>query len=124
MMKEQMTLTFPLRSEFLTTVRLATGGVCSLAGLDLDASEDCKVCVTESLLLLLRRGFSSARVSFAPAEGGMRVCVTGEACEERKPFSDEDEIALALLHALAREVTMDKAEGEVGEIAFLFGQTA
>ena len=123
-MKEYLCLQVPLRREMMTAVRLAAGGVCSAAGMSYDDGEDCKVCVTESLLLLLRRGFSSARVSFAPAEGGMRVCVTGEACEERKPFSDEDEIALALLHALAREVTMDKAEGDVGEIAFLFGQTA
>lgn len=124
MMDELLSLRVALSPDVMTTVRLATGGVCSLVSLSYDDGEDCKVCVTESLLLLLRRGFSSARVSFAPAEGGMRVCVTGEACEERKPFSDEDEIALALLHALAREVTMDKAEGEVGEIAFLFGQTA
>ena len=67
-MKEYLCLQVPLRREMMTAVRLAAGGVCSAAGMSYDDGEDCKVCVTESLLLLLRRGFSSARVSFAPAE--------------------------------------------------------
>ena len=36
MMETLMNLQFPLRRELMTTVRLVTGGVCSLAGLDVD----------------------------------------------------------------------------------------
>lgn len=124
-MKEYLCLRLPLKREMMTTVRLATGGVCSVAGMSYDGGEDCKVCVTESLLLLMRRGFTSARVCFfAEEEGGIGVRVTGEAPGALSPFSEEDEIALALLNALASDVTMEKSEGEVSAIAFLFGQQA
>ena len=41
MMEELLTLNVLLKNELMTTVRLATGGVCSLEGLSLDGSEDC-----------------------------------------------------------------------------------
>ena len=119
MMKEEMTLTFPLKSEFLTTVRLATGGVCSLAGLDLDESEDCKVCVTESLLILKRNGYGAACVSF-DAEEGLRVCVKGEEKGEGSP-SEEDEISYALLGALVKDLDLEKKDDCVAAIGFAFG---
>ena len=124
-MKEYLCLRVPLRREMMTTVRLATGGVCSAAGLSYDGGEDCKVCVTESLLLLMRRGYFAADVCFtAPAEGGVRVCVTGEEGVAEQTDSDEDEIALALLNALAEDVTMDQDGGALRAIAFAFGQQA
>lgn len=124
-MKEYLYLRVPLRREMMTAVRLATGGVCSAAGMSYDGGEDCKVCVTESLLLLMRRGYHAASVSFsAPEEGGVRVCVTGgDGCCEQAA-SDEDEIALALLNALAENVTMERDGGELKAIAFVFGQQA
>ena len=63
--------------------------------------------MTESLLLLMRRGFVSAQVSFcAAADGGIQVRVTGEEGAAAVPLADEDEIALALLNALAEDVAM------------------
>lgn len=124
-MKEYLCLRIPLRREMMTTVRLATGGVCSAAGMSYDGGEDCKVCVTESLLLLMRRGFSAASVCFSAAQdGGMQVRVTGEEGAADLPPSDEDEIALALLNALASDVAMDRTDGAPGAIAFVFGQQA
>ena len=109
----------------MTTARLATGGVCSAAGMSYDGGEDCKVCVTESLLLLMRRGFAAAHVCFSAAEeGGVQVSVTGEEGGAPQSASDEDEIALALLNALAQSVTMDKDEGGLRAVAFVFGQQA
>ena len=64
-MKKVFDLHCPISREVMTAVRLATGAVCSLAGLDLDRGEDCKVCVTESLLLLTHEGFSEANVHFS-----------------------------------------------------------
>ena len=119
MMKEQMTLTFPLRSGFLTTVRLATGGVCSLAGLDLDASEDCKVCVTESLLILKRNGYRAAELSFI-SEGGLRVRVHGFEKEAGVP-SEEDDISYALLGALVKDLALERQGDCVSAIGFAFG---
>ena len=56
MMDELLSLRVALSPDVMTTVRLATGGVCSLVSLSYDDGEDCKVCVTESLLLLVRGG--------------------------------------------------------------------
>ena len=49
---DKFSIRLPLTGEYLTTVRLTTAGLCSLAGLDVDFIEDYKVCVTESLLIL------------------------------------------------------------------------
>ena len=72
-----MTLELALKNELMTTVRLATGGVCSLAGLGLDDSEDCKVCVTESLLLLKHRGYLSAEIRYG-YEDGFEISIEGK----------------------------------------------
>ncbi len=121
-MKEYLTMRLPLRREMMTTVRLAAGGVCSAAGMSYDGGEDCKLCVTESLLLMMRRGFTAAEVRFFPApQGGIAVRAEGTEGEAAMPATDEDEIALALLSALAENVDIDR---EKGVIAFLFGQQA
>lgn len=71
MTMENFCVSLPLSSEYLTTVRLTTGGLCALCGFDVDSAEDFKVCVTESLLILKRNGFRapifpSARASRLP----------------------------------------------------------
>lgn len=121
MMDELMTLCFPLKSEMMTTVRLVTGGLCSLAGLDLDDSEDCKVCVTESLLLLSRRGYSEAKVTFR-GTGRLDIRLEGvgeRAASEERPA--EDEISAALLSALVEDLDMAREDGEINSISFGFG---
>lgn len=119
-MKRFMALEFPLKNEMMTTVRLVTGGVCSVAGLTLDESEDCKVCVTESLLLLSRRGYTQAKVTFGGGNG-LEVLLEGtektDAPEER---SAEEEISVALLSALVENLDIGGSDG-AGRIAFSFG---
>lgn len=112
-MKEYLVLKLPLQREMMTTVRLATGGVCACAGMSYDGGEDCKVCVTESLLLLMRRGFVCAEVRFTACEGGIDVCVCGLEGDAFAALSEEDEIALALLNALAECVTMHEDKGKI-----------
>ncbi len=121
-MKELMTLCFPLGSDKMTTVRLATGGLAALAGLGLDESEDCKVCVTESLLLLMHRGFSAARLTFF-LDGGLYVRVAGEGAGNADG-AEEDEISFALLSALADSVETAQKDGKLAEISFRFGEKA
>ncbi len=117
-MKDLMRLTLAIDSDLMTTVRLTTGGLCSAAGLNLDDSEDCKVCVTESLLLLSHAGYTHAALYFG-AENGIFVRVTG--CGKPKPVStaSEDEISVALISALAEDATMEKRE-EGYEVSFRF----
>ena len=119
-MKNLLSLGFELNRDLMTTLRLATGGVCSMAGLDIDETEDCKVCITESLLLLMHCGYPSARVSFSEDDGvSVRIEAEGtaNACQEDFP---NDGISSALLFALAQEVNMEKEKDCLRAIGFRF----
>ncbi len=118
-MKELAVLTLLLKNELLTSARLLTGGLCSAAGLDLDASEDCKVCVTESLLLLMHGGYREARIFFT-CDGGLAVRAEGTALGAPAGESPEDDISAALLSALAEGVSMEKEDGSLRAIGFRF----
>ncbi len=120
-MKEYMTIALPLSRELMTALRLATGGVCSLAGVDLERSEDCKVCVTESLLLLMHAGYPSARVGFWE-EDGLLVRVSGEGERGAAAPTEEDEISFALLGALAEQTETEKEGGALARLSFRFGK--
>ena len=113
---EKFSITTPLTGEYLTTVRLTTGGLCALVGFDVDAAEDYKVCVTESLLILKRNGFSSAEIEFTVGEA-LGCSVIGKAEGEREN-GVEDEISRALLSALLGEVEFVKDGERVIKIAF------
>ena len=114
---EKFTVTLPLTGEYLTTVRLTTGGLCSLAGFDVDTAEDYKVCVTESLLILKRNGFSTASIEFSVGDVlGCTVSGVGEVGEMGDSL--EDGISRALLHALLGEVDFVKESDRVVKIVF------
>lgn len=117
-MKDRFSVTLPLTGEYLTTVRLTTGGLCSLAGFDVDTAEDFKVCVTESLLILKRNGYGSATIDFTVGETlGCRLC--GLKLSEAEQDDVEDEISRALLSALVEKVEFENNEkGGVSGIRF------
>ena len=118
-MKNLLSLNFELNRELMTTLRLATGGVCSLVGLDMDETEDCKVCITESLLLLMHCGYPAAHVSFSE-EDGLFVHIEAEGEAKAGEESNEDKISSALLFALAQEVNMEKERDCLKAIGFRF----
>lgn len=108
----------PLTGEYLTTVRLTTGGLCALAGFDVDKTEDFKVCVTESLLILKRNGFENAKMEFTVRET-LACIVSGMEKTGGKTEELEDEISRALLGALVESVEFVKdADGCVEKIVF------
>lgn len=121
---EKFSVTLPLTGEYLTTVRLTTGGLCALVGFDVDEAEDYKVCVTESLLILKRNGFSSAIIEFSVGEAlGCRVIgakeVSKENGEERERENDlEAELSRALLSALVGKVEFVQEEERIVGISF------
>ncbi len=88
-----------------------------MAGFDVDLGEDFKVCVTESLLILKRNGFSSASVEFGVGESlSCRICGQ-ELCGEKEDAL-EDEISHALLSALLGKVDIVKENDRVVCIQF------
>jgi hypothetical protein len=119
MMKEIVSLQFPLTNDIMTTLRLTTGGVCSLVGLNLDDSEDCKLCLTEGLLVLLRNGYQSAEIRFCE-EDGLSVTLSGVSRGEATS-SAEDEISYALLSALVADLQIEREKDSVRAISFRFG---
>ena len=118
-MNTLLSLDCQLNSELMTTVRLATGGICSHVGLDIDATEDCKVCVTESLLLLMHGGYPQARVSFYE-DGGVYVQIKAEGEKREGKACIDDGISSALLFALANDVNMEKEKDCLKAIEFRF----
>ena len=115
---DKFCVTMPIEGEYLTTVRLTVGGLCALACLDVDAIEDYKVCVTESLLILKRSGFTSARIGYAL--GQPLLCeVVGETRTDKREEGVDDESSYALLTALLGEVDYEKDDqGRVIAVRF------
>lgn len=115
---EKFKISFLLESEYFTTVRLTTGGLCALADFDVDSTEDFKVCVTESLLILKRNGFLNAELSFTVSEMlSCEIVGVNQTGEVQDGF--EDEISYALLNALLGRVDFRKNEkGRVIAIGF------
>lgn len=118
MMKSYLSIGIGLKNELMTTVRLTVGGVASAAGLSYDDGEDCKLCVTESLLYLSHRGYEEARIAFY-RENGLRVVIDGEG-EGKEEGGEGDEISVALLNALANDVVIERSGGAVRSISFRF----
>lgn len=117
-MKDILSLGFQFDRELMTTLRLTTGGICSFVGLDMEDTEDCKVCVTESLLLLMHSGYPAARVSFSEDEGVyVRIEADGDGSKSLLP---DDGISSALLGALSRDVNMEKEDDCLKAIEFRF----
>ena len=115
---DTFSVSLPLTGEYLTTVRLTTGGLCALAGFDVDTAEDYKVCVTESLLILKRNGYVRAQITFTVGE--MLACeVYGTEQGGEKEENIEDEISRALLSALLGKVEFSQGDdGRVEKITF------
>ncbi len=114
---EKFSINTPLTGEYFTTVRLAVGGLCALCGFDVDLAEDFKVCVSESLLILKRNGFSSAKIDFSVGEA-LSCAIVGGGELGDKEEGLEDEISHALLQALLGKVEIVKDGDRVVKIAF------
>jgi len=113
---EKFSLYVPLKgADYFTTVRLAVGGICNMAGADIDAVEDFKVCVTEALLILKRGGAESASVEFS-LDGGVKACVTIQKRGASSSSNEENEISIALLGALIDGVTYSKDGDDIYKI--------
>ena len=92
-------------SKYFTALRLAVGGVCAAADLDIDATEDFKVSVTESCLILKNCGFGSAEIVLNTTDG-VSAEITG--AEAGVLGEGENEFSLALISALVSSCKIEK----------------
>ena len=100
-------------SAYMTALRLVAGAVCSAHDIDVDTSEDFKVCVTESAIILKNCGFEMAKVTFS---GGDSVCCVVEG-EGGSPVASENDFSLALISALVGECNIEKHGEIIGKVA-------
>ena len=99
-------------SAYMTALRLVAGAVCSAHDVDVDTSEDFKVCVTESAIILKNCGFEWATVTF-PGGDGVRCVVEGGG---GSPVASENDFSLALISALVGECDIEKHGEIIGRV--------
>jgi hypothetical protein len=112
-MMKDFKISFALKdSEYMTAVRLVAGAVCALGDVDVDCSEDFKVCVTESCIMLKNCGYDDAEVDFCLTDGvTAKVCGFGG-----KPKTADNELSLALISALVSSCEIEKADGAINRV--------
>lgn len=99
-------------SEFLTAVRLVVGAICSSSDVDLDSTEDFKVCVTESCIILKNCGFEKVEITFSISDGvSAVVCGNGGEMVE-----GDNEFSLALVSALVRSCEIERTGDSISKI--------
>ena len=87
-------------SEYMTALRLSCGAVCSLRGMDVDETEDFKVCVTESAIMLKNCGFEKAEELLKEADRSLAKAHEIQTDLIRKEASGEhQEINVIFVHA-------------------------
>lgn len=94
-------------SEFMTALRLTVGAVCAMADSDIDLTEDMKVCVTESCLLLKDCGYEDVIIELG-CQGGVCAKVSGEG---GNPEDKDNGFSLALISALVSSCEITKDNG-------------
>jgi hypothetical protein len=99
-------------SEYLTAVRLVVGAICALHDVDVDSTEDFKVCVTECCIILKNCGYESVTITF---EKGQSVCAT--VCGEGgKPVGADNELSLSLISALVSSCEIENQGEAIGKV--------
>ncbi len=113
-MKNSFVMEFPLDEKYFVSLRLATAGVCDVAMLDVEKTEDFKLCVAEACLSLMRAGYSTARVAIC-GDDGMCARVEGVGpCEDAPKLSlDGEQFTLSLLQELVDDVQIERADGKI-----------
>jgi hypothetical protein len=94
-------------SEYLTAVRLVVGAICSANEVDIDATEDFKVCVTECCIILNNCGNDLAEITFNTHDG---LCAEVKGMGGNLKEGDND-FSLALISALVSSCEIEK-EGQ------------
>jgi anti-sigma regulatory factor (Ser/Thr protein kinase) len=116
-MEKEIVLELPLCSNNLLCARLTTFAVCSLMKIDINETEDIKVCVNEACLIMMNSRYSNVNVKYN-MENNLKICVQGSGSCLNPINSDEDskELSLMLLNSLVDEVDYKKDGGIISSI--------
>ena len=111
---KELCVQFDLQDDkYFTALRLVAGAICNLAQKDVDSSEDFKVCVSESALILKNNGYSSVKALFS-ANGGAQAVICGEG--KINGVSGDNELSLALIGALVDSCDFKEEDGVISSV--------
>jgi hypothetical protein len=102
-------------SEYLTAVRLVVGAICAQSDVDLDSTEDFKVCVTESCIILKNCGFERAEITFVTCGKDNKIVAQVEGIGGT-PCEGDNELSLALVSALVSSCKIEKTQNAIGKV--------
>lgn len=111
--RDQVVVTLPAASAYLSVLRTATAGLASRLDFTLDDIEDLRIAVDEACALLLADAAagSELRCAFELADGYIKIEVTVEVIGGSLP--SHDSFAWTVLSALAGEVDATTDDGWV-----------
>jgi serine/threonine-protein kinase RsbW len=124
---EQIVLTFPGKADYVSLARLTTSGVASRCGFDMDAIEDLKVCVSEILNKIIALGGDAdggmIRLAFSSTASALTILLGAPQITGASLFgSEEDALALSILHSLMDEVSLSGIGDEAVRLVKAFGE--
>ena len=113
MAADQVTVSLPAISAYLSVLRTATAGLAARLDFTLDEIEDLRIAVDEACAMLLGQAIPGADLTcaFALEEGAMTIAVSVPCLSPRAPASDT--FAWTVLCALAGEVEARVDDGDL-----------
>ena len=117
-MKKTIKLSLPLLSECIISARLTAGVICSILKLDIDQTEDIKLCVSEACNILLNQNFCTAEITF-DFEDNLKLEFFGTSCTKGQlSTNDSTDLSVMLLNALSDSAEFFENEGIINKICF------
>lgn len=119
-MEKEIKLQIPLCSNNLLCARLTASAVCSLLKIDIDETEDIKVCVNEACLIMMGSNFSRVNIDFN-MEKNLEINISGSgSCNKSLNADNENkELSVMLLNSLIDNVEYKKDGEKITSITLL-----
>lgn len=97
---------------YYTALRLVAGTVCSISDVDIDATDDFKVCITEGAIILKNNGFEKVTATFTN-NGKVACTLSGEGGTVAEA---DNELSIALISALIDECHIERKGEAISSI--------
>lgn len=104
---DTISLVLPSKPQYVTTLRLVTASVAQMLHFDIEAVEDLRVCISESVNYLLPYN-EELKVRFDASDEELRIII---AANYEEAESDDQELHRMILESLMTEV--DYREGNI-----------
>jgi hypothetical protein len=120
-MAEEIKMSFPADTGYISTIRLAVSGVAGKLDFALDEIEDLKSCVSEACLLILCGQVCKSININITVDEGIKMNVEGAGaragvCEDCSEFNEE--ISRIMIEALSEDACFDEKDGLLNAISF------